>query len=216
MWIGTVAAALRAGARSPRRCERPRTASARLRARAPVVSLLGLVTITTLKFYGASLTLLSVCDTCARSADRLGKRLATLGPAAVVRRWSRSIPRATSSPLRGAAVVAAVSLHALDGDQSGRFLLGAPRALFGARDLQSARHVRQLELARPGRLRRGLRRHDSVLQHRTLHRPGGPRARRADISMLVGLPVAAAIYLLACRSLDRAAIAPRRRGRLRA
>ena len=96
-----------------------------------------------------------------------------------------------------------VSVHALDGDQSGGFLLGAPRPLLGARDFQSARHVRALELARPVGIRRRLRRDGAVLQRTGLY--VGPVAAAlggADVAMLVGLPVATAVYLWACRSLD--------------
>ncbi|MGA9369115.1 MAG: cytosine permease, partial [Steroidobacteraceae bacterium] len=47
-------------------------------------TLLGLVTVAALNFYGASLTLLSVCDTCKQVKIGLGKRVATLGVAAIV------------------------------------------------------------------------------------------------------------------------------------
>ena len=52
---------------------------------------------------------------------------------------------------------AAVSVYAVDGDQPRGFLLGAQVPLLGARDLQSARHLWPLELARAGRLRRRFR-----------------------------------------------------------
>ncbi len=121
-------------------------------------------------------------------------------------RYRNILVRRFRRPVRRSAGVAALPVHALDGDQPGGFLRRSARPLFGAGDLQSTRHVRALELARTGRLRRRVRCHGAVLQHRPLYRPRWhARSAARDIAMVVGLPVSAAIYLLACRSLDIAA-----------
>ena len=209
MLVGTVAAALYPDTwSSPPRCAPRRTRCCRVSAsRCCSARCSGLLTITSLNFYGASLTLLSVADSFKPGRPTLAKRVRHACPrgrgceqhrARLDGEFRREIRRVPGG--------AAVPVHALDRDQPGRFLLGAQRTLLGARDLQSARHVRALELARAAGLRRGIRGDDSVLQHlRPLHRPGGGALGGADIAMLVGLPVSTLVYLWACRSLDVAA-----------
>ena len=144
-----------------------------------VGGLLGLVTITALNFYGASLTLLSVADTLKPLRCTVGKRVASLAAALIVStaialNSSRQLRRRLQRPAGGAAV----PVHAVDCHQPGGLLHRAPRPLFDPRDLQCPRHVRSLELAWAYGLRHRVRRDDSVLQHRALPGPGGARARR--------------------------------------
>ncbi len=170
-----------------------------------VCSLFGLVTITSLNYYGASLTLLSVMDSIKPSRPTLGKRLMALlvsTVAATVLALASSENFVTE--IRRISCGAAVSVHALDGDQPGRFLRGSQGALLGTRDIQSARHVRTLVRTRPVGLRHRFRCHDSLLQDGSLHRPNGQGAgrggrRHADRTAGVGARLHSRLPLPRCR-----------------
>jgi purine-cytosine permease-like protein len=168
-----------------------------------VGALLGLVTITALNFYGASLTLLSVADTCKPIECTIGKRLASLGVAAV------------------AATILALGAS---GDFTARFsdllavllYLFTPWTAINLVDFYVLRkgHYSIREIFNPngmyGRWNwRGLTAYGVgfvvMIPCFSTEIYRGPVARAlggADIAMLVGLPVAAGVYLLTCRSMD--------------
>ncbi|HJS91699.1 MAG TPA: cytosine permease [Steroidobacteraceae bacterium] len=169
-----------------------------------VGSLLGLVTIATLNFYGASLTLLSVYDTFRPLRSGVGQRIAALGLLAIA---STAIALDSSSDfLAGFSELLSVLLY-----------LFTPWTAVNLVDFYLVRkgHYSVREIFNPrgmyGRWQwRGLLAYGagfaamipffSVGPHYT-----GPVARAlggVDLSMLVGLPVSAGIYLLACRSID--------------
>jgi len=169
-------------------------------------ALLGLVTVAALNFYGASLTLLSVCDTCKRLRIGLGKRIATLGLAAVV---STLIALDSSSNfLTRFAALLAVLLY-----------LFTPWTAVNLVDFYLVRrgHYSVREIFNPrgmyGRWQwRGLLAYGAgfiaMVPFFSTDFYTGPAARALggiDVSMFVGLPVAAGVYLLTCRSMDLAA-----------
>ena len=166
-------------------------------------ALLGLVTISSLNFYGASLTLLSVADTIRPLRCTPGKRLASL-----------------------AAAFAASTLLALN--SSGNFVsrwqdllalllyLFTPWTAINLVDFYVVRkgHYSIREIFNSGGMYgrwnwRGLTAYATgfvvMIPFFSTDPYQGPVARAlggADIAMLVGLPVAAGVYLLACRSVD--------------
>jgi NCS1 nucleoside transporter family len=169
-------------------------------------SLLGLVTITSLNFYGASLTLLSVVDSLKPNRPTVPKRLLTLFISAVA-----------------ATGIALASSHDFV-EKFGEFLavllyLFTPWTAINLVDFYLVRKghysVREIFNARGmyGRWNwRGLSAYGigfaAMIPFFSTGLYMGPVAAAlggADIAMLVGLPVAAAVYLLACRSLDVAA-----------
>ena len=166
-------------------------------------ALLGLVTISSLNFYGASLTLLSVADTLKPLKCTVAKRLASLGIAFLA-----------------SLLIALSSSH----DFVNRFddlldlllYLFTPWTAINLVDFYVVRkgHYSIREIFNPcgmyGRWNwRGL---VAYLVGFVVMIPffstgvyRGPVARAlggADIAMMIGLPVAAGIYLLACRSID--------------
>ena len=166
-------------------------------------ALLGLITISALNYYGASLTLLSVADTVKPLKCTVGKRLASLLAA-----FAASCLIAVSS----------------SGDFVNRFgdllalllYLFTPWTAINLVDFYVVRrgHYSIREIFNPAGLYgrwnwRGL---GAYLVGFLVMIPffsttiyTGPVARAlggADIAMLVGLPVAAGIYLLVCRSID--------------
>jgi NCS1 family nucleobase:cation symporter-1 len=168
-----------------------------------VGALLGLVTITALNFYGASLTLLSVADTCKPLECTVAKRLASI-------------------------LVAAVAATALALGSSGDFIdrfsdllavllyLFTPWTAINLVDFYVLRkgHYSIREIFNPngmyGRWNwRGLSAYGVgfvvMIPCFSTGLYTGPVARAlggADIAMLVGLPVAAVVYLLICRSMN--------------
>ena len=166
-------------------------------------ALLGLVTISSLNFYGASLTLLSVADTLKPLKCTVGKRLASLALAFLA-----------------SVVIALSSSH----DFVNRFedlldlllYLFTPWTAINLVDFYVVRkgHYSIREIFNPvgmyGRWNwRGLIAYlIGFLVMIPFFSTGvyrGPVARAlggADIAMMIGLPVAAGIYLLACRSVD--------------
>jgi NCS1 nucleoside transporter family len=166
-------------------------------------SLLGLVTITSLNFYGASLTLLSVLDSLRPSRPTLAKRLLTLLVAAVA-----------------ASLLAAASTEHFVA-KFGAFLsvllyLFTPWTAINLVDFYWVRkgHYSVREIFNPrgmyGRWNwRGLLAYGvgfvAMIPFFSTDMYMGPVARRlggADLAMLVGLPVSALVYIAACRSLD--------------
>ncbi len=122
-----------------------------------VGALLGLITISALNFYGASLTLLSVADTVRPLRCTVAKRLASLAVAFVASNAIAFNPSGMYGQWNWRGLIAYVVGFAvmIPFFSSGMYTGPIARALGGA-----------------------------------------------DVAMLVGLPVAAGIYLLACRSID--------------
>ncbi len=166
-------------------------------------SLLGLVTITSLNFYGASLTLMSVLDSFRPSRPTLAKRVLTLIVAAIA-----------------ASVLAAASTENFVA-KFGAFLsvllyLFTPWTAINLVDFYWVRkgHYSVREIFNPhgmyGRWNwRGLLAYGvgfvAMIPFFSTDIYVGPVARGlggADLAMLVGLPVSALVYIAACRSLD--------------
>jgi len=169
---------------------------------------LGLVTITAINFYGASLTLLSVSDTIRPlgTSTGAGKRLATIAATAIA----------------STAIALDASGHFLArfGDLLSLLLyLFTPWTAVNLVDFYVVRkgHYSVREIFNPrgmyGRWNwRGLLAYAAGFGAMTpFFSTGlytGPAARALhgiDLAMLVGLPVAGGVYLAACRSLDLAA-----------
>jgi len=166
-------------------------------------ALLGLITITALNFYGASLTLLSVADTLRPLKCTVGKRLASLAVALLA-----------SSAL---AVNASGNFVERFGDYLSLLLyLFTPWTAINLVDFYLVRkgHYSIREIFNSsgmyGRWNwRGLSAYAIgfvvMIPFFSTGVYTGPVARalgNADVAMLVGLPVAALVYILACRSLD--------------
>jgi len=166
-------------------------------------ALLGLVTISALNFYGASLTLLSVADTFGAASTGVGRRMASLLLAAVA---------ATAIALRSSSDFATRF-----GDLLALLLyLFTPWTAINLVDFYLVRRahysIREIFNADGmyGRWNwRGLLAYGvgfvAMIPFFSTETFMGPVARAlggADIAMLVGLPVAAAVYLASCRSLD--------------
>jgi purine-cytosine permease-like protein len=166
-------------------------------------SLLGLVTISALNFYGASLTLLSVADTLKPLRCTAAKRIASLAAAALA--------------ATGLALISSSDFINRFGDFLALLLyLFTPWTAINLVDFYVVRkgHYSIREIFNPrgmyGRWNwRGLLAYGIgflvMIPFFSTDAYQGPVARAlggADIAMLVGLPVAAAVYLLACRSLN--------------
>ncbi len=169
-------------------------------------ALLGLVTIAALNFYGSSLTLLSVLDTFKPVKSGARKRAATLGLALVA---STAIAlKSSSNFLAHFSDLLSLLLY-----------LFTPWTAVNLVDFYLVRkgHYSVREIFNPrgmyGRWQwRGLLAYGAgfvaMVPFFSVGLYTGPAARAlggVDISILVGLPVAAGIYLLACRSIDLAA-----------
>ena len=171
-----------------------------------IVSLLGLVTITTLNFYGASLTMLSVADSLKSIKATTGKRTAAIAVSWVI---------ATSIALMASKDFA---------KDFGEFLaillyLFTPWTAINLVDFYVVRrgHYSVREIFNPNGLYgrwnwRGLVAYGvgfvSMIPFFSTGVYRGPVAEAlggADLAMLVGLPVSTVVYLLACRSMDVAA-----------
>jgi purine-cytosine permease-like protein len=167
---------------------------------------LGLITITSLNFYGASLTLLSVADTIKPLHSTAGKRVASLALTFVV---STGLALAASDNfITRFEDLLAVLLY-----------LFTPWTAINLVDFYVVRkgHYSIREIFNPhgmyGRWNwRGLTAYAvgfvAMIPFFSSPMYTGPVARAlhgADLAMLIGLPVSAAVYLWACRSLDLAA-----------
>jgi NCS1 nucleoside transporter family len=166
-------------------------------------SLLGLLTITSLNFYGASLTLLSVADSVRPSRPTLAKRVFTLVVALVV--------------ACGIALPSSENFIARFGEFLSVLLyLFTPWTAINLVDFYVVRkgHYSVREIFNPNGMYgrwswRGLLAYGIgfvvMIPFFSTDLYKGPVARAlggADIAMLVGLPVAAIVYIWACRSLD--------------
>jgi purine-cytosine permease-like protein len=168
-------------------------------------ALLGLITISALNYYGASLTLLSVADTMKPLSSSVGKRLVSL----IAAFFASSIIALGSSS-----------------DFVSRFqdylalllYLFTPWTAINLVDFYVVRkgHYSIREIFNPAGMYgqwnwRGLTAYVVgfvvMIPFFSTEQWRGPVARAlggADIAMLVGLPVAAGVYLLLCRSIDLA------------
>ncbi|HEX8754797.1 MAG TPA: cytosine permease [Steroidobacteraceae bacterium] len=166
-------------------------------------SLLGLVTIASLNFYGSSLTLLSVLDTFKAVKSSARKRAISLALALIA---STAIALQSSSHfLAHFSDLLSVLLY-----------LFTPWTAVNLVDFYLVRkgHYSVREIFNPrgmyGRWQwRGLLAYGvgfaAMVPFFSLDVYTGPAARALggiDVSMLIGLPVAAGLYLLACRSID--------------
>lgn len=166
-------------------------------------ALLGLVTISALNFYGASLTLLSVADSFKPIVCTIAKRVGSLVVAAVA---ATVIALASSNDfVNRFADLLAVLLY-----------LFTPWTAVNLVDFYLIRkaHYSVREIFNPcgmyGRWNwRGFLAYAIgfvvMIPFFSIESYKGPVARRlggADLAMLVGLPVATLVYVLACRSMD--------------
>ena len=166
-------------------------------------ALLGLVTITALNFYGASLTLLSVADTFRPIKSGVGIRMASLAAAAALA--TAIAMRSSSDVLTRFGDLLALLLY-----------LFTPWTAINLVDFYLVRraHYSIREIFNPKGMYgqwnwRGLTAYAvgfvAMIPFFSTGLYAGPVARAlggADLAMLVGLPVAGLTYYLACRSLD--------------
>jgi purine-cytosine permease-like protein len=168
-----------------------------------LAGLLGLMTVSALNFYGASLTLLSVADTFKPLRCTVGKRLASLLAAALV---STGMALSASGDFinRFADLLAlllylftpwtAINLVDFYVIRKGHYSI---REIFNPRGMYGQWNWRGLLAYGVGFV--------AMIPFFSTGIYQGPVARAlggADIAMLVGLPVAAVVYLAACRSID--------------
>jgi purine-cytosine permease-like protein len=168
-----------------------------------IAALLGLVTITALNFYGASLTLLSVADTVRPLRSTVAKRMATLAVAFLA---STAIALASSSNFvsRFSDLLAlllylftpwtAINLVDFYLIRKGHYSI---REIFNPHGLYGRWNWRGLLAYLAGFV--------AMIPFFSTELFKGSVARAlggADLAMLIGLPVSAGVYLLACRSLD--------------
>ena len=174
----------RASTRSPRSTPPATTCSTASAAIVLVFSALGLISVTALNMYGGSLTLISAIDSFKQGAadaqrahrhDHAHRRAVSSSPALL-------IGENFLSQLRELPAAGALPVHPVDRGQPRRLLHGAARALRDRGDLQPARHLRPLGLARDRLLPGRLRGDGAVLQHRQVHRFGRQGARRRRLS----------------------------------
>ena len=164
---------------------------------------LGLVAITALNFYGASLTLVSVVDTFEKIERSVRVRLVSLGSAALA---ATLIALEASGHFidRFGDLLAvllylftpwtAINLVDFYWVRKGHYSV---REIFNRRGMYGTWNWRGLAAYAIGFL--------AMTPFFSTALYEGPVARAlggADIAMLVGLPIAAAVYLLSCRSLD--------------
>ena len=166
-------------------------------------SLLGLITITSLNFYGASLTLLGVVDSFKKLQCTVSQRMLSLLALAII---SSGIALLASHDfINSFEVLLAVLLY-----------LFTPWTAVNLVDFYVVRkgHYSVREIFNPNGMYgqwnwRGLLSYAvgfvAMIPFFSTTLYTGPIAKAlggADIAMLVGLPVSALVYLLACRSMD--------------
>jgi nucleobase:cation symporter-1, NCS1 family len=168
-----------------------------------VGAVLGLIAVSTLNFYGASLTLLSVADTLRPLRSTVGKRLASLAVAFVA---STAIALAASSSFgnRFADLLSillylftpwtAINLVDFYVVRKGHYSI---REIFNPEGMYGRWNWRGLSAYLAGFV--------AMIPFFVTDEWQGPIARAlggADIAMLIGLPVAAGVYLWAYRGFD--------------
>jgi purine-cytosine permease-like protein len=166
-------------------------------------ALLGLVTITSLNFYGASLTLLSVADTVRPLRCTAAKRLASLG-VALGASTLLALNASGNFVTRFQDYLAlllylftpwtAINLVDFYLVRKGHYSI---REIFNSRGMYGHWNWRGLTAYLAG--------FAAMIPFFSTGIYSGPVARAlggADVAMLVGLPVAAGVYLLTCRSMD--------------
>ena len=170
-----------------------------------VAGLLGLVTITSLNFYGASLALLSIADSIKPSPSTVTKRLVSLAVAVIV--------------CIGLALVASKDfVHSFDDLLAVLLYLLTPWTAINLIDFYVVRrgHYSIREIFNPNGLYgrwnwRGLVSYGvgfvvmiPFVSSGLYRGPVAIQLGGADVSMLVGLPVSALLYWYLCRNLDLA------------
>jgi purine-cytosine permease-like protein len=168
-----------------------------------LAALLGLITISSLNFYGASLTLLSVADTLKPLRCTVGKRIASL-LVAFAASCVISVSSSSDFVNRFADLLAlllylftpwtAINLVDFYLVRRGHYSI---REIFNPAGMYGRWNWRGLSAYLIGFI--------VMIPFFSTTLYTGPVARAlggADIAMLVGLPVAAGVYLLACRSID--------------
>ena len=166
-------------------------------------SLLGLVTITSLNYYGASLTFLSVMDSIRPSRPTVAKRLLTLLFSTVVATGlalasSQNFVQKFSEFLAVLLYLftpwTAINLVDFYLIRKGHYSV---REIFNSRGMYGRWNWRGLWAYGIGFV--------AMIPFFSTEHFKGPVARAlggADIAMLIGLPVSALVYIAACRSLD--------------
>jgi NCS1 family nucleobase:cation symporter-1 len=204
MLVGSVAAAAAPALNVPAALER--AANQVLPGFGPVLltsALFGLITVAALNFYGASLTMLSVCDTFKPAPTGARRRLASVAVAAIV---STAIALDSSSHFlaRFSDLLSlllylftpwtAVNLVDFYLVRKGHYSV---REIFNPRGMYGRWNWRGLIAYAVGFI--------AMIPFFSTGLYTGPIARALhgiDIALLVGLPVAGGTYLIACRSLD--------------
>jgi purine-cytosine permease-like protein len=166
-------------------------------------ALLGLVTITSLNFYGASLTLLSVADTVKPLKCTAGKRLASLlvvfaASAALALGSARDFVNRFQDLLDLLLYLftpwTAINLVDFYLVRKGHYSI---REIFNPLGMYGRWNWRGLSAYAGGFIAMIPFFSSGMYTGPVAHALGG-----ADIAMLVGLPVSAGLYILACRSID--------------
>jgi purine-cytosine permease-like protein len=166
-------------------------------------ALLGLATITALNFYGASLTLLSVADTLRPLRSTAGKRLASL--AVALGASTLLALNASGNFVSGFQDYLSLLLYLFTPwtainlvdfylVRNGHYSI---REIFNASGMYGRWNWRGLTAYAAGFLVMIPCFSTELYTGPVAHALGG-----ADLSMLVGLPVAAGVYLWVCRSID--------------
>ena len=167
-----------------------------------VVSLLGVVAITTLNFYGASLTLLSVADTFKPIRSSASKRVVSLLVALAISsilafnasgNFVTQFANLLSILLYLFTPWTAINLVDFYLVRKGRYSI---REIFNPNGMYGRWNWRGLTAYAVGFV--------SMIPFFRTDLYTGPLGRLigADVAMLVGLPVSAICYLITCRSLD--------------
>src|SRR5579862_7122589 len=167
-----------------------------------VVSLLGVVAITTLNFYGSSLTLLSVADTCKPIRSSAFKRIVSLVAALAISsflafnasgNFVTQFANLLSILLYLFTPWTAINLVDFYLVRKGRYSI---REIFNPNGMYGRWNWRGLFAYFVGFV--------SMIPFFRTDWYTGPLARHigVDIAMLIGLPVSAICYLIVCRSLD--------------
>jgi len=166
-------------------------------------SLFGLVTITSLNYYGASLTLLSVMDSLKPSRPTLAKRLLTIIASTVIATGLALAPSHNFAAKfeEFLAVLlylftpwTAINLVDFYLIRKGHYSV---REIFNSRGMYGRWCWRGLSAYVIGFI--------AMIPFFSTESWKGPVARAlggADVAMLIGLPVSALVYIFACRSLD--------------